>query len=49
MVFFEVTCDKECLLPGDKALVKAPAALGIMDGERLLILRGVGQSRLSVD
>lgn len=43
MVFFEVTCDKSSRLPGDGEIVKAPAALGIMDGERLLILRGIGR------
>jgi len=40
MVFFEVTCDKSARLPGDGEIIKAPAALGIMDGDRLLILRG---------
>ena len=42
MVFFEVTCDKSARLPGDGEIIKAPAALGIMDGDRLLILRGTG-------
>jgi hypothetical protein len=43
MVFFEVTCDKSTRLPGDGEVIKAPAALGIMDGERLLILRGIAR------
>ena len=43
LVFFEVTCDTPSRLPGDDEIIKAPAALGIMDGDRLLILRGVGR------
>ena len=45
LTYFEVVTQGGTSIVGDDARVKAPTALGILQGERLLIMRGIGLER----